>query len=180
MLLTQAPTDASGQIIKPLEVLVLCTGNSARSIMAEALFNHCAGPWIHAHSAGSRPTGRVNPYALEQIARLEDAALVHSKSWDAFAGPRAPSLDIVIIVCNNAATESCPHFSGNPARVHWGLPDPAAATGSEEQIRAAFAACFEELHRRITALVQLPLGEMDRKQVVRAMEAMAESYASCP
>lgn len=138
---------------KRLNVLVLCTGNSARSIMSEALFNHLAGDYIQAYSAGSHPTGRVNPFALRQLANLPSPMTPRSKSWDEFALPDAPSLDIVITVCGNAAQEICPHFSGSPLRVHWDLPDPASVEGAQEDIERAFAACFAVFQQRIAWLV---------------------------
>ncbi len=139
--------------LQPLRILILCTGNSARSILAEALFNHYGGGRIVAHSAGSRPTGAVNPFALEQIARLPEALkATRSKSWDEFAWHGAAPLDIVVTVCGNAAGESCPDFPGAPCRVHWGLPDPAAVAGRDEDKRRAFSACFDALEARAQQL----------------------------
>lgn len=138
---------------QPLRILVLCTGNSARSIMAEALFNFHGGGRIVAHSAGSRPTGTVNPFALEQLARVPVPPMAtRSKSWDEFARPGATPLDIVVTVCGNAAGETCPDFPGAPWRVHWGLPDPAAVAGSDEDKRGAFSACYDALEASIQQL----------------------------
>jgi arsenate reductase (thioredoxin) len=138
---------------QPLRILVLCTGNSARSIMAEALLNYHGGGCIVARSAGSRPTGAVNPLALEQITRLSLPPMqARSKSWDEFAPPGASPLDIVVTVCGNAAGEACPDLPGAPWRVHWGLPDPAAVAGSDEDRRRAFSGCFDALEASIQQL----------------------------
>ena len=139
-------------------ILVLCTGNSSRSIMAEAYINHAgAGRW-RALSAGSRPTGWVNPLALAALADagvpLPDGA--RSKSWDEFTGPGAPAIDLVLTVCANAANETCPHFPGPARRVHMPFPDPAAAEGSEAQRLAAFRAVLHAMRPRIDALLAEP------------------------
>jgi len=141
----------------PLAVLVLCTANSARSILAEALLAHLGAGRVRACSAGSNPRGAVNPWALDHLARrgLPTAGL-RSKSWEEFAGPGAPAVDLVITVCDSAAAEPCPVWPGAPATAHWGIPDPAAASGDESAMRVAFARTATLLERRIRALLALP------------------------
>jgi arsenate reductase len=147
---------------KPYNVLFLCTGNSARSIMAEAIMNHKGRPNFTAHSAGSHPSGTVRPEALRQ---LEAAHLpIHgfrTKTWDEFARPGAPKLDFVFTVCDNAANEVCPVWPGQPMTAHWGVPDPAAVRGSEEQVEKAFRDAFFLLDRRISLFLSLPLSTLD-------------------
>src|SRR5215467_13707654 len=131
-------------------VLFLCTGNSARSVMAEAILNQKGKPNFAAYSAGSNPTGRVNPGApkMLEMAKLPTTGL-HSKSWDEFAKPDAPRMDFVFTVCDNAASEVCPVWPGQPMTAHWGVPDPAAVAGDPEQIESAFRDAFVTLERRI-------------------------------
>lgn len=137
-----------------LSVLVVCTGNSARSIMAEALFNSVGVALFVAHSAGSKPVGRVNPLALEQIVELGCLpGSYRSKSWLEFTRPDAPRFDVVLTVCANAQAETCPTFAGNYQHVHWGLPDPATVTEGFDAAHKAFATCFAELRARIRHLV---------------------------
>ncbi len=153
-------------------VLVLCTGNSARSVMAEALFNRL-GRWFHASSAGSHPVGRVNPFALEQIKSLGlDPERFRSKDWFEFTEEQTPCLDFVITVCDNAASERCPDFPGVPQRVHWSFPDPAATTGTPDQVRRAFNRCFDTLKIRVETLSSLPLDSMDKHQIAEAMRQL--------
>jgi protein-tyrosine-phosphatase len=137
-------------------VLFLCTGNSARSILAEAYLNHAARGRYRAYSAGSHPNGRVNPFALELLAksRLATAGL-RSKSWDEFARAEAPKIDFVFTVCDSAATETCPVWPGRPTTAHWGVPDPAAVQGSDEDKRRAFKEAFSVLARRIDLFLAL-------------------------
>src|SRR5580698_6357242 len=148
---------------KPHNVLFLCTGNSARSIMAEAIMNHKGGPYFTAFSAGSHPSGSVRPEALQQ---LEAAHLpiqgFRSKSWDEFARPGAPKLDFVFTVCDNAAKEACPVWPGQPMTAHWGVPDPAAVNGSQSEIDKAFRDAFMTLDRRIGLFLCLPLSSLDK------------------
>jgi arsenate reductase len=145
----------------PYNVLFLCTGNSARSILAEALLNHKGKPNFHAFSAGSHPTGRVNPLALKQ---LEAAGLsvdgLRSKSWDEFAKPGAPQMNFVFTVCDNAAAEVCPVWPGQPVTAHWGVPDPVTVMGTVEQMERAFRDAFVTLDRRIALFLSLPLASL--------------------
>ena len=145
---------------RPRHVLFLCTGNSARSLMAEALLGALGqGRW-RAFSAGSRPAGAPNPLALETLRRhgLPTESL-RSKSWDEFARPGAPVMDLVVTVCDSAAAESCPIWPGGPSKVHWGFPDPAAAEGSEAERRAMFERVFAGLRAKIEAFLALPDGD---------------------
>jgi arsenate reductase len=152
-------------------VLFLCTGNSARSIMAEAILNQKGKPNFSAYSAGSHPSGRVHPSALQQLdrARLPTAGL-RSKNWDEFAKPGAPQMNFVFTVCDNAAKESCPLWPGQPMTAHWGIPDPAAAAGSTEQIDRAFRDAFVTLDRRISLFLALPLSSLDQLAIKREIE----------
>jgi len=144
-------------------VLFLCTGNSARSIMAEAILNRKGRPTFAAYSAGSHPAGRVRPEALKQIemADLSTEGL-RSKSWDEFAKPGAPQMNFVFTVCDNAAKEICPIWPGQPMTAHWGVPDPAVVTGTPEEIERAFRDAFMILDRRISLLLCLPLTSLDK------------------
>jgi arsenate reductase len=147
----------------PYNVLFLCAGNSARSVMAEAILNQKGKPNFTAYSAGSFPAGRVNPQALKQLeaARLPTSHL-RSKSWDEFARPGAPLMNFVFTVCDNAAREVCPIWPGQPITAHWGLPDPAAVAGSPAQIVRAFLDAFVALDRRIGLFLSLPLSSLDK------------------
>jgi arsenate reductase len=143
--------------------LFLCTGNSARSIFGEVLLNQLGRGRFHAYSAGSHPRGAVHPRTLELLRRLRfgnDG--LRSKSWDEFTKPGAPKLDFVFTVCDNAAAETCPVWPGQPMTAHWGVPDPAAVEGSDDQIERAFAQAFQLLQRRISLFVSLPLSKLDR------------------
>jgi len=143
-------------------VLFLCTGNSARSIMAEALLNVHGKNRFMAYSAGSTPTGKVNPFAAELVAKLGyPAEMLRSKGWEEFEAPDAPHMDIVITVCDNAAGEVCPIWPGHPMTAHWGFEDPAAVEGSDEEKRAAFSRIFREIAQRVDLLIQLPVDKLD-------------------
>lgn len=144
-------------------VLFLCTGNSARSIMAEAIMNFKGRPKFTAYSAGSHPTGTVRPEALKELelARVP-ANDARSKSWEEFSKPGAPKLDFVFTVCDNAAKEVCPVWPGQPLTAHWGVPDPAAMTGTPEQISRVYRDAFFALERRISLFLSLPLASIDR------------------
>ena len=144
-------------------VLFLCTGNSARSIMAEVLLDHLGRGRFKAFSAGSHPAGKVNPWAIETLKAVGMAAHdLRSKSWEEFARPGAPPIDFVITVCDNAASEICPIWPGKPTTAHWGVPDPAAVEGGDDEKRKAFRAAMTTLRRRIELLVNLPLDKLDR------------------
>jgi arsenate reductase len=146
-----------------MNILVLCTGNSARSIVGEVILNRLGAGRVTAFSAGSQPKGAVHPGALRLLAaRGIDGSGLHSKSWNTFTGPDAPEVDLVITVCGSAAGEACPIFPGTPLRAHWGLPDPAAVTGEETQVDAAFAQTWDWLTMRAEALFALPFETMER------------------
>jgi arsenate reductase len=148
---------------RPYNVLFLCTGNSARSIIAEAILNKAAPGCFHAYSAGSHPKGQVNPHALDMLKRLGyDISQYRSKAWDEFAAPGAPPLDFVITVCDNAAGEVCPIWPGQPMTAHWGMPDPAAIEGTPSEIALAFADTYRMLNNRITAFANLKISALDR------------------
>jgi protein-tyrosine-phosphatase len=146
-----------------MNVLFLCTGNSARSILAEAYLNAAGRGRFKAYSAGSHPGGKVNRYALELLSKNRiDTAGLRSKSWDEFARPGAPKLDFVFTVCDNAAGEVCPVWPGQPMTAHWGIADPAAVEGTDEQKRKAFVRAFTELTTRINLFLSLPIEKLDR------------------
>ena len=156
-------------------VLILCTGNSARSIMAEALFNILGKGRFRAYSAGSHPTGKVNPFAAERCASFGfDTSDLRSKSWDEFARPDAPAMDFVITVCDQAAGETCPFWPGSPLTAHWGFEDPAGFEGSEDEKRKLFDKVFRQIMNRVTQFVNLPLHVLDCNAIQREMRAIGQ------
>ena len=164
---------------KPFNVLFLCTGNSARSILAEAQLNRAGQGNFRAYSAGSQPKGEVHPYALDLLRRLNfDVSGLRSKSWLEFAKPGAPQLDFVFTVCDNAANESCPVWPGQPMTAHWGIPDPAAAAGTEAEVRLAFADAMRWLSNRINIFVSLPLHSLDALSLQRRLDAIGKTQGA--
>jgi len=162
---------SKGTAEKPFNVLFLCTGNSARSIIAEALMNRLGAPRFRAFSAGSDPKGQVNPHSIALLKSLNyKTDDFRSKSWDEFAAPGAPQLDFVFTVCDNAANEVCPIWPGQPMSAHWGVPDPAAAEGSEAVIAQAFADAYRMLQNRINVFVNLPLASVDRLSLQKRLD----------
>ena len=156
-------------------VLFLCTGNSARSILAEAILNKIGAGRFKAYSAGSQPRGEVNPHALELLGRLDyDISQFRSKPWDEFAKPDSPKLDFVITVCDNAAGEVCPVWPGQPMTAHWGMPDPAAAKGSPAEIAVAFADTYRMLNNRLSAFANLKMSGLDRLSLQHQVSDIAK------
>ncbi|MGH6894792.1 MAG: arsenate reductase ArsC [Dongiaceae bacterium] len=144
-------------------VLFLCTGNSARSVLAESILNREGAGRFRGFSAGSRPKGQIHPYAIDLLRKLNHPTTgLRSKSWDEFAAPGAPAMDFVFTVCDNAANEICPIWPGQPTSAHWGVPDPAAAEGTEAERRLAFADAYRMLSNRISIFSSLPLRALDR------------------
>ena len=156
-------------------VLFVCTGNSARSIIAEGLLNHLGGKRFRAYSAGSHPKGEVHPLAIEALKhfRLPNDGF-RSKSWEEFARPDAPQLDFVFTVCDNAAGEMCPVWPGQPMTAHWGIPDPAAVRGSEAEKRAAFADAYGRMYNRISIFLSLPLASLDRLALKNRLDGIGQ------
>jgi arsenate reductase len=166
------------------KVLFLCTGNSARSVLAEAILNKIGAGKFRAYSAGSQPKGQVNPNTLRLLGRLGyDTAPFRSKSWSEFAQPTAPDLDFVFTVCDDAAGETCPVWPGKPISAHWGIPDPAATTGTDSQISLAFTDAYRMLERRIQAFAALPIAALDSmtlRSKLRDIGQMAGTTAKAP
>jgi arsenate reductase (thioredoxin) len=158
---------------KIINVLFLCTGNSARSIMAEVIMNRAGAGKFKGFSAGSQPKGQVHPYTLDLLRKLHyDVTGLRSKSWTEFSGPGAPKLDFVFTVCDNAAAETCPVWPGQPMTAHWGIPDPALATGTEAEVRLAFADALRMLTNRIAIFVSLPLRSLDQLSLQKQLNAI--------
>ena len=160
-------------------VLFLCTGNSCRSIMAEAIMNRAGLGRFHAFSAGSMPTGKVNPHALDLLRQMHhDTGGLRSKPWEEFSratNPAAPDLDFVFTVCDNAAGEVCPIWPGQPMTAHWGLPDPALAEGSEAEVALAFADTYRMLTNRITLFINLPIASLDRLTLQQRLQDIGQA-----
>lgn len=157
-------------------VLFLCTGNSARSILAEAILTKLGGGRFRAFSAGSQPKGEVHPYALQLLERLHvDTGFARSKSWEEFAGEGAPEMDFIFTVCDNAAGESCPVWPGHPMTAHWGVPDPAAAEGTEAERHFAFAEAWRMLSARISIFLSLPIATIDRLALKARLDAIGRT-----
>ena len=160
----------------PFNVLFLCTGNSARSIMAEAILNRDGRGKFRAFSAGSHPKGHIHPYAVDLLRKLNyNISGFRSKSWTEFARPEAPKLDFVFTVCDDAAKEVCPVWPGQPMTAHWGIPDPAAATGNEAEIRLAFADAFRMLNNRISIFVSLPIRFLDKLALQKQLDSIGKT-----
>jgi arsenate reductase len=164
---------------EPLNVLFLCTGNSARSIMAECILNRLGTGKFRAFSAGSHPTGKVNPLAVTLLRKSNyDISHLRSKSWDEFAKPEAPKLDFVFTVCDDAANEICPIWPGQPMTAHWGLPDPAKAQGSDAERSLAFADTMRMLTQRIGIFVSLPLDKLSKLALQKELDAIGKTKAA--
>ena len=164
---------------KIFNVLFLCTGNSARSIMAECILNRLGQGRFRAYSAGSRPKGQVHPYALDLLAKLNFVTEgLRSKGWDEFATPGSPPLDFVFTLCDEAAAEQCPVWPGQPMTAHWGLPDPAAATGNEAEKRLAFADTMRMINNRISIFVSLPMRSLDKLSLQKRLDQIGQTHMS--
>lgn len=157
-------------------VLFLCTHNSARSVLAEAIMNRLGQGRFRGFSAGSSPKGLVNPFAITLLDRLNyDTSTIRSKSWEEFALPDAPKMDFVFTVCDNAANETCPVWPGQPMSAHWGVPDPSETKGSDAEIAAAFADTHRMLYQRISIFTNLPMGELDKLSLQRELDRIGRS-----
>ena len=160
-------------------VLFLCTGNSARSILAEAILNRVGQGRFRAFSAGSQPKGEVHPYALDLLKSLNhDTGFARSKNWEEFAAPGAPEMHFVFTVCDNAAAEACPVWPGQPMTAHWGVPDPAAAEGTEAEKWLAFADAYRMLNNRISIFTSLPMNTLDRLALQKRLDAIGKPAAA--
>jgi arsenate reductase len=156
--------------VTPSNVLFLCSGNSARSVLAEAIMNRLGKGRFTAYSAGSRPAGKVNPHAIALLQKFDyPTGDFRSKSWDEFAGPGSPEMHFVFTVCDNAAGESCPVWPGHPMTAHWGIADPASVTGTDEEKQAAFVEAYLQLRERIERFLELPFAALDKEDLRRAL-----------
>jgi arsenate reductase (thioredoxin) len=163
----------------PYNVLFLCTGNSARSIMAEAILNRAGQGKFRAFSAGSQPKGQMHPYTLDLLRKLHyDVGGLRSKSWKEFSTADAPKLDFVFTVCDNAASEPCPVWPGQPMTAHWGVPDPAEATGTEAEVRLAFAETLRMLTNRINIFVSLPIKSLDQLTLQKQLDTIGKTKSA--
>ena len=161
---------------KVYNVLFLCTGNSARSIIAEAILNGLGVGKFKAYSAGSQPKGEVHPFALQLLKGLNyDTSFASSKAWDEFAAPGAPQMDFVFTVCDNAAAEACPVWPGQPMTAHWGVPDPAAAEGSEAERHFAFSEAYRMLNNRISIFTSLPMPSLDKLALQKRLDEIGRN-----
>ena len=162
--------------VKPYQILILCTGNSARSIMAEAIINALGQGRLLAYSAGSQPAGKVHPLALEKLQSMAyPSAHLRSKSWDEFASPGAPKMDLIITVCDNAAGEVCPIWPGHPATAHWGYPDPSEGDGSDAEKLQAFRKTMHAMKRRLELLIGLPKDKLEKEVLQGTARDLAKS-----
>lgn len=163
----------------PYNVLFLCTGNSARSILAEAIVNSEGRGRFRGFSAGSKPKGDVHPYTFQLLKRLNyDTGFARSKSWDEYAAPDAPQMDFVFTVCDQAAAEECPYWPGQPMTAHWGVPDPVAVTGNEAERHLAFSEAYRMLRNRISIFVNLPIASLDRMALQERLDSIGRDRSS--
>ena len=166
---------------KVYNVLFLCTGNSARSILAESILNRHGKGQFRAFSAGSHPNGQVNPFALELLQRLDfPTEGLRSKSWDEFSTPASPHFDFIVTVCDNAAGETCPVWLGKPTIAHWGIPDPASVQGTDIDKKAAFNQAFKSMETRIRRLLSLPIATFDQLRLKQEMTAIGKTPLAEP
>jgi arsenate reductase len=174
-------TDGKAMTPKTYNILFLCTGNSARSILAESIMNKLGNGRFLGFSAGSHPNGRVNPYALTLLKQLDfPTEGLSSKSWDEFAKPASPHLDFVITVCDNAAGEVCPYWPGQPMTAHWGIPDPAAVAAGEVEKMNAFRQAFKSMETRIKLFLSLPIETINRMRLKERMDAIGKTPGESP
>ncbi|MCB1514685.1 MAG: arsenate reductase ArsC [Hyphomicrobiaceae bacterium] len=163
---------------RAFNVLFLCTHNSARSVLAEAIMTHLGEGRFKGYSAGSTPKGKVNPFAIALLEKQgHDTSEIRSKSWDEFAVPGAPKMDFVFTVCDNAANETCPVWPGQPVSAHWGVPDPSETKGSDAEIAAAFADTYRMLRQRISIFTSLPMGALDKMALQRELDRIGKGEA---